>query len=205
MKLASAALLVLLAVPSAPAPVRYEAQGIRVGGELVVGAPLSLKSIDASTLLVSGSAVENLGAPVAVALDATHELRLEPGLRLARQAEGFLLSSHGTSVVLEAAGKVLQAGASVAFTLTPAGFEVAGLGTVDALSLAARATPTAAAAAAPQDPVVSPERTARARAQARALAAKRRVFSNGNPFTSSAGSDREVLSPLSQLSVDGAN
>ena len=202
MKLATAALVVLLAVPSAPAPVRYEAQGIRVGGELVVGVPLALKTVDASTLLVSGSAVENLGAPVAVALDATHELRLEPGLRLARQAEGFLLSSHGTSVVLEAAGRVLQAGASVAFTLSPAGFEIAGLGPVDALSLAARSTPTAVA---PQDPTVSPERAARARATNRAVTTKRRVFANGNPFVSAAGADREVLSPLSRLSVDGSN
>jgi hypothetical protein len=201
MKLASAALLVLLAVPSAPAPVRYEAQGIRVGGELVVGAPLALKTVDASTLLVSGSAVENLGAPVTVALDATHDLRLEPGLRLARQAEGFLLSSHGTSVVLEAAGKILQAGTSVAFTLSPAGFEVAGLGAVDGLTLAARTVP------APQDnKFSSPEPRPRPRTQpGRPLTFRRPVHRNGNPFVNSAFTDREVFSPLSQLSLDGSN
>jgi hypothetical protein len=198
MKLACGALLVLLAVPPAAAPVRYEAQGIRVGGELVVGQALAIKSVDASTLLVSGSAVENLGAPLSVALDPSHDLTLEPGLRLVRQAEGFLLTAHGTSVVLEAAGRVLQGGASVAFTLSPAGYEFAGLGSVDALAVAARSAPAS------QDGVISPERRAQARAAQRTIALKRRVFTV-NPTVASAFADREVLAGLAQLSLDGSN
>lgn len=203
MKLAIAALLVLLAVPPAPAPVRVEAQGIRVGGELVVGAPLALKTVDASTLLVSGDAVENLGAPVSVALDATHDLRLEPGLRLVRRAEGFLLSSHGTSVVLEAAGRVLQAGASVALTLTPAGYEVAGLGAVDGLSLLARSTPAAVEPAQQQGPTVSPERLTRQNARRAASQNRRRVQAGSNAFVAGAFADREVLSILGSFSLSG--
>lgn len=195
MKLACGALLLLLTVPPAAAPaVRYEAQGIRVGAELVVGAPLALKTVDASTLLVSGAAVENLGAPLAVALDAAHQLTLEPGLRVVRQDAGFLLSTHGTSMVLDAAGRALQAGASVAFTLTPAGFEFAGLGAVDTLSFAART------ARAQDDPAVSPER----RLTNRNVIHLRRVFAGGSPFVGSAGSDRDVLVGLSQLSLDGS-
>ncbi len=197
MKLLCGALLALLAVPPTPSAVRYEAQGIRVGSELVVGAALALKTVDASTLLVSGAAVENLGAPLLVALDATHTLTLEPGLRVARQDAGFLLSTHGTSILLDPAGRALQAGASVAFTLTSTGFEFAGLGALDSLSFAARSAP------APQDGTVSPERRTSSAFQ-RAANRRRRVFAGGSPFVSSAFADRDVLVGLVQLSLDGS-
>ena len=199
MKLACAAFLVLLAVPSKAAPVRYEAQGIRVGADLVVGTALSLKTFDAGTLLVSGAAVENLGAPVSIALDAVHDLKLEPGLRIVREDAGFVLSTHGTSMILDAAGRALQAGASLAFTLTPEGFDFAGLGKVEALSFTAR---SGVSPAEPQDRgLVSPER----RSTQRVRFLLRRVFSAGSPLVGSSFADRHVLVTLSQLSLDGSN
>src|SRR5688572_14165025 len=103
MKIAIAAFAALLVAAPAAAPVRYEAHGIRVGDDLISGAALQIKGIDATTLLVSASSVENLGAAVEVALDASHAIQLQPGLRLERRADGFFLASHGPALVLEAA------------------------------------------------------------------------------------------------------
>jgi len=195
MKTAFAAFAALLVAAPAAAPVRYEAQGIRVGGELVSGAALQLKGLDATTLLVSSSSVENLGAPVDVALDASHALQLQPGLRLERRADGFVLGSHGPALVLEAAGLALNGASSVAFTLTAKGFDFGGLGALEGASFTAR---TAAA----QDGIISPERTAMQMRATRA-STKHRVFRGSNPFVPSAGQDREVLATLIEISATG--
>ena len=197
MKLVIGALAALFLVPAAAAPVRYEAEGVRVGGDLVAGPQLVLRSIDDSTILVSGSAVENIGAPVAVALDASHDLSLQTGLRIVRQAEGFLLSSHGPALLLDIAGRTLQAESSIAFKLTATGFEFGALGAVESTSFAART--------APQDSVVSPERRLRLRPGQRAFNRMRRSFPGGNPFTQGAFADRAVFATLAQLSLDGSN
>lgn len=201
MKLVIGALAALLMVPAAAAPVRYEAEGIRVGGDLVAGPQLLLKSVDASTLLVSGSAVENIGAPVAVALDASHDVVLQTGLRLVRRADGFLLSSHGPAILLDVAGRTLQAASSLAFKVTAAGFDFGALGAVEATTFSA----SASASTGPQDDIVSPERRLQTRAGQRAFNARRRVHRDGNPFATSAFADRAVFATLSQLSIDGSN
>lgn len=199
MKLAAVAAAALLAVAPAAAPVSYEAQGIRVAGELVVGPQLVLKGIEAGTLLVSGSAVENLGAPVDVALDASHALKLETGLRLERRANGFLLTSHGPALVLDLPGRALQAGSSVAFTLTPVGFDFAALGAVEGASFAVRT----AAPGGQDGGLVSPERNSGGPTGSR-ITNSRRVFKGGNSFVAGAGADRQVLTGLVLLSLDGS-
>ena len=196
MKTAFAALAALLVAAPAAAPVRYEAQGIRVGGELVSGAALQLKGVDATTLLVSSSSVENLGAPVEVALDASHAIQLQPGLRLERRADGFVLASHGPALVLEAAGLALNGSASAAFTLTAKGFDFGPLGALEGASFTART------AAAPQDGIISPERTQSQMLRSRA-SNKHRVFRGSNPFVPGAGADRELLSNLAEISFAG--
>lgn len=201
MKLALAAVAALLLAVPAAAPVRYEAQGIRVGSELVSGAALQLKTVDASTLLVSASAVENLGADVQVSLDADHALTLQAGLRLERSAEGFVLRSHGPALVLEAAGSVLQGAAAVPFTLTAKGFDFGALGVLESAAFNAR---VAAVPAVAQDGIVSPERQMQRMRGTRA-STKRRAFRGGNPFTVNAGTDREVFASLQQVSLDGSN
>jgi hypothetical protein len=193
MKLALIAVAALLAVAPAAAPVRYEADGLRVGAELVSGAALQLKTVDAATLLVSASAVENLSAPVDVALDATHAMRLQPGLRLERRADGFLLASHGPALVVD--GLSLNGATSVAFTLTAKGFDFGALGALDGASFTARAVQRQ------QDPV-SPERRA-LQARANRSNVRHLVFRGGNPLVPGAGADREVFSNLAPVSPDG--
>lgn len=192
--------LALLALAAPAAPVRYEAGGIRVGGDFVTGASLQVKGLDAATLLVSGSSVESLGQAVDVALDAAHSLNLRAGLRLERAAQGFLLRSHGPALVVEAAGVALRGSASVPFTLTPTGFDFGALGTLEGAAF----TATTEAPALQDGPVVSPEREMLRRRATRA-GQKVRVFRGQSATVPSAGADREVLTSLIQLSIDGSN
>jgi hypothetical protein len=199
MKLAlSVVALLTLAVPAAP--VRYEAGGIRVGDDFVSGASLQVKGLDATTLLVSGSSVENLGAAVDVALDADHALKLQAGLRLERSEKGFLLRSHGPALVVEAAGVALRGAAAVPFTLTPKGFDFGALGALEGASFTAKAE----APALQDGPIVSPERELLRRRATRGDR-KVKVFRGQNPTVSNAGADREVMTSLIQLSLDGSN
>jgi hypothetical protein len=153
-----------LAASGSAAPVRFEADGVRVGGDLVTGAALVMKG-DVSPLLVSGRAVESLGSPVAVAPAEGLDLLLHAGVRLARaaQGEGWVLTTHGPALVLEAAGRSYTAASPVALKATEQGFDLSALGAPAASSLEVRlAAPKAPAPAVQegrgnQDPV-SPER-----------------------------------------------
>ena len=197
--------LALLLAAGSEAPVRVEADGIRVGAELVAGPALLLKG-DAAPMLVSGSVVESLGAPLTVALDATRTLRLEAGVRLTRTEAGFTLATHGPSLQLEIAGRSLAADASIPFALTTKAFDLGALGAFEAAALTARlALPGAAPAVVPQvargQEVISPER--RRRVQQRVN--RRFVFASGDPTVPAAAAEFYVLSDLSRLSPDGSN
>lgn len=194
------AAVALFAAPASPsaAHVRYEAAGVRVGSELVSGPALQIKGLESSSLLVSGSSVENLGPSVEVALDAQHALRLEPGLRLERAGAGFVLRSHGPAFVLEAAGAALKASGAVPFTLTPTGFDFGAIGALDGLTLAVKAE----AAQAPGQDVRSPEIDMLRARQGRA-GVRSRVFKNGNPFVAGAGADKQTLLTLIPISPGG--
>src|SRR3954467_14159164 len=151
----------LLATAGPSVAVRFEADGVRVGSELVTGASISLRETGALPLLVSGSVVESLsGETLAVAL-GDKQAQLGAGLRLARTADGYLLSTHGTAFSIEAAGSTLRAEHSAAFKVTEKGFDFGALGMVEAASFAAKVVanvaPVAAVQAAPQE-TVSPEK-----------------------------------------------
>ena len=155
----------LLATTAAPGiAVRMESDGVRVGSELVTGATVSLKEAGAP-LLVSGSVVESLsGETLSIAL-GEKELALGAGLRLARTAEGFALSTHGMSFVLEAQGKTLTAERSASFKVTEKGFDFGALGALEGTSFAAKVTNAAVApvvaASVQEGDNVSPERPTR--------------------------------------------
>src|SRR5262245_22452123 len=104
MKLMLVAVLLLATVSAPETAVRFEADGVRVGSELVTGAAVSLKESGAAPLLVSGSVVESLsGESLTVALDGK-QLQLGAGLRLARTADGYRLTTHGMRFTLAASG-----------------------------------------------------------------------------------------------------
>lgn len=150
MKLTLAAALLLAGLAGPTAPVRFEAEGVRVGSDLVTGPAVTLKE----SLLVSGSAVESLsGETLSVAL-GDKRVELGSGLRLARTAEGFRLTSHATAFKVEASGVTLEAAREAAFKVTEKGFDFGALGTLEGASFAARVT--AVAAAEPQQVEISP-------------------------------------------------
>src|SRR6185295_5422086 len=136
----------LLATATGPSvAVRFEADGIRVGSELVTGAAMSLKESGAVPMLVSGSVVESLsGETLAVSLGGK-DLSLGAGLRLSRVADGFVLSSHGMAFTVEASGKTLTADRSASFKITEKGFDFGALGSLDGAALAVRASAAPAA------------------------------------------------------------
>lgn len=137
--LTPALLMAVAATPSAP--VKFEKDGIRVGSELVTGASMGLKDLGAAPLLVSGSVVESLsGESLTVSLDEK-EVALGAGLRLARTAEGYKISTHGMPFTLEAAGKTISADRSAEFKVTEKGFDFGALGALEGTSLAAKVSP----------------------------------------------------------------
>ena len=165
MKLTAIAALLLSAFAGSPAAIRFEADGVRVGSELVTGAAVSLKESGATPLLVSGAVVESLsGESLAVSLGAA-QVELGAGLRLARTADGFRLSTHGMSFKVEAAGKVLAADRDASFKVTEKGFDFGALGVLDGTSFAARVTapvaPAVVAATEPQEVKISDEKASR--------------------------------------------
>jgi hypothetical protein len=156
------ALILAFAGPSAA--VRFEADGVRVGAELVTGASISLKESGATPLLVSGSVVESLsGESLSVSLDGK-QVELGAGLRLARTAEGFRLSTHGMPFTVESAGVTLAADRAASFKITDKGFDFGALGLLDGASFATRvaaATAPAVAVEPPQQVEISPEKPVR--------------------------------------------
>ena len=163
MKLMLVPALLVAALTGPTAPVQFEKNGIRVGSELVTGSAVSLKDLGAAPLLVSGSVVESLsGDALTVALDEKSVV-LGAGLRLARTADGYRITTHGMQFTVEASGTSLAADRSAEFKVTEKGFDFGALGILSGTSFAARVT----AATAPMvaaDPVqdgkteISPER-----------------------------------------------
>jgi hypothetical protein len=164
MKLMLIPALLLAAAAGPSAAVRFEADGVRVGSELVTGASISLKDSGAAPLLVSGSVVESLsGGSLAVALGGK-QVDLGAGLRLARTADGFVLTTHGMPFTVESAGVTLAADRTASFKLTDKGFDFGALGVLEGGSFAARvasAMAPAVAAEVPQQVEISPEKPVR--------------------------------------------
>ena len=195
--------MALLLTVGSEAPVRIEADGIRVGAELVSGPALLIKG-ESAPLLVSGSVVESLGAPVTVALDATRTLTLDAGVRLTRTAAGFALGTHGPSLLLHVAGRTIAADSALSFSLTDKGYDLGALGAFEAATLkvglaAPAAAPAVAADTRRQDPV-SPARRRRTQ-----INSNRRFVYVGDPTVAGAAASFFVLSELSRLSPDGSN
>jgi hypothetical protein len=195
-------LIPALLLASAPgAAVRFEAEGIRVGSELVTGNSVSLKEAGALPLLVSGSAVESLsGNGLAVALDG-RQLTLGAGLRVARTSTGYLLSTHGGTFTATAGQGSLSAVRSAAFTLTETGFDFGALGTLEGASLAASLTAPAALAPAQDGKIeVSPEKPNASITKP----VMRRAFSNGSPFVIAEAANSVSVVVLPKLTPEGA-
>ncbi len=183
--------LVLLAVAPA-AEVRLETDGVRVGSELVTAPSLALKEAGQRPILVSKSAVESLGAALPVEAGGL-PLTLEPGVRLARTADGFALSTHGPALLLVSGSTTLRSEKSAPFKVTEKGFDFGPLGTLPA-SFVAKVEAAGAPQVVPpprQDPV-SPERRVLEAAQRKGF--RRRSIGPGDPMVgNSAAIDKEVL------------
>ena len=201
MKLTLVAVL-LLAVGLAPeAAVRFESDGVRVGSELVTGTAVSLKESGAAPLLVSGSVVESLSSEsLTVALDGK-QIVLGAGLRLARTADGYRITTHGARFTVEASGASLAADRAAAFKVTEKGFDFGALGALEGATLAVRVlAATAAVVAEPAQQVeISPEKPVR---QGRAKAI-RRLFSTDPMNTGNAANSISVRQ-IPRVSPDGA-
>lgn len=197
MKLTLIPALLLAAFAGPTAAIRFEAEGVRVGSELVTGAAVRLKE----SMLVSGSAVESLsGESLSVSLGGK-QVDLGAGLRLARTADGFRLTSHGMAFKVEASGASLAADREASFKVTEKGFDFGALGTLEGATFAARVSAPAApvVAADPQQVEVSPAKPFR---QGRA---KRfyRLF-HTDPLTTGNAATGVVIRLMGRVSADAA-
>ena len=193
----------LLATAGPSVAVRFEADGVRVGSELVTGASISLRESGALPLLVSGSVVESLsGETLAVAL-GDKQAQICAGLRLARTADGYVLSTHGTAFSIEAAGSTLRAERSAAFKITEKGFDFGALGMVEAASFAAKVVanvaPVAAVQAAPQGTVSPEKETVQGRVKI-----SRRLYNNGDPLYNSNSASSVAVRQITRVTPDAA-
>jgi hypothetical protein len=192
----------LLATAGPSVAVRFEADGVRVGSELITGASVSLRESGALPLLVSGSVVESLsGESLAVVLGDKQAL-LGAGLRIARTADGYVLSTHGTAFSIEAAGSSLRAERSAAFKVTETGFDFGALGTIEGSSFAAKvaAAIVPVAAVAPQETTVSPEKEVR---QGR-VKVFRRLYGAWDPTLSNNSASGVALRQITRVTPDAA-
>jgi hypothetical protein len=191
----------LLLATAGPA-VQFEADGVRVGSELVTGTAVSLKESGALPLLVSGSVIESLsGETLAVSL-SDKQVELGAGLRLSRTADGYRLSTHGMPFTLAAGGVTLTSDHAASFKVTDKGFDFGALGMLNGSSFAAKAlaakAPAAALTAPAQDPV-SPERPDR-QGRARTF---RRVFES-DPLNSANAAGNPAVLMIPRVTPDGA-
>jgi hypothetical protein len=201
MKLTLIPALLLAAFAGAPAAIRFEADGVRVGSELVTGAAVSLKESGAAPLLVSGAVVESMsGESLTVSLGAA-QVDLGAGLRLSRTADGFRLSTHGMAFKVEASGKVLDADREASFKVTEKGFDFGALGVLEGTSFAARVTAALAPAVAadPQEVKVSEEKESRQ--------GRRRTFRRlypTDPLFPANGASSVAIRQIGRVSPDAA-
>jgi hypothetical protein len=201
MKLLLIPALVLGLVGSA-APVRFEADGVRVGSDLVTGAAISLKEVGSLPLLVSGSAVESLSGDLLAVDLGEKQLQLGVGLRLTRTADGFRLATHGMPFTMVAGGVTLTTDRVATFKVTEKGFDFGALGALEGSSFAAKVMASAALApamAATQDQV-SPEKEGH---QGRAKI-YRRVFSDGDPLAPANAAGGVAVRQIIRVTHDGA-
>jgi hypothetical protein len=133
-KLLALAAVVLLAPD---ADVRFEPEGVRIGGALVQGAVVELQSAGALAMLASGSSFESLSSAVDVRLSASRSVRLEPGVRVARAGDAFRFSTHdGRKIRFASAGGAQLLESPVLVAATESGWDLGGLA-VDGPSLLA--------------------------------------------------------------------
>ena len=194
----------LLAVTGPSAPVRFEADGVRVGSDLVTGVAVSLKEAGALPLLVSGSVVESLSGEILAVDLGDKQVQLGAGLRLTRTAEGYRLSTHGMPISLTAGSSTLTTDHAAAFKITEKGFDFGALGTLEGTTfaakvLAATAPATAEVATQTQDGV-SPEKSSR---QGR-IRLFRRIFSFGDPNNPANAASGVAVRMIPRVTPDGA-
>jgi len=193
----------LLAVTGPSAPVRFEADGVRVGSDLVTGAAVSLKEAGALPLLVSGSVVESLSGDVLAVDLGDKQVQLGAGLRLTRTADGYRLSTHGMPISLTAGTSTLTTDRAADFKITEKGFDFGSLGALDGAFFAAKvmavSAPVAAVSVQEQDGV-SPEKPSR---QGR-IRMFRRIFSNGDPLNPANAASGVALRMIPRVTPDGA-
>ncbi|HVR86861.1 MAG TPA: hypothetical protein VMU54_21235 [Planctomycetota bacterium] len=186
------------------APVRFEADGVRVGSDLVTGAAVSLKEAGALPLLVSGSVVESLSGEVLSVDLGEKQIQLGAGLRLARTADGYRLSTHGMPMSLKAGDLTLTTDRAASFKITEKGFDFGVLGTLDGASFTAKVLASTAPAAAMEVATVqdgvSPEKPSR---QGR-IHYFRRVFSDGDPLNSANAASGVAIRMIPRVTPDGA-
>ena len=101
------AIAVSLAVAfvSGDQPVRFTAEGVRIGDTLVQGAILELKSEGGTAMLASGASVEPLVSPLEIEVAVGRSLIVEPGIRAGRVDGAVQLVSHGGRKILIVAGE----------------------------------------------------------------------------------------------------
>lgn len=124
--------------------VRLDSTGVWVNDSCVQGPAMQLRETSTGPLLASASAVEPLATPLSVAIPPDRTLVLEPGVRLEKTAEGYLLSTHGDQKIhITGEAREIELQSPVVLCLTQVGWEV-GSTTFAAKDLLIRALPPAA-------------------------------------------------------------
>lgn len=126
MKLAVLACFLVAAAPRGVS-VSFDAESVRVGDTAITETVLELREIPTGPILVSNQSVEPLASPLSVSVAPDRILVLEPGVRVTRVRDGFLLSVHyRRRVELEVGGDKTVLVLPVTIALTESGWKAAG-------------------------------------------------------------------------------
>ena len=90
-----AGLLAIAAVATTAAKVKFDAQGLTVGGKTVTESTLQLHDAGTGTVLASSKVVESLGGEIEVGVDGDRVIDIEPGVRVTKVESGYEMSTHG--------------------------------------------------------------------------------------------------------------
>lgn len=197
----------LLAATAGIAHVEFSASGVAVGGSAVTEETLQLRDAGDGTVLASRNKVESLGGLVEVAVGDGRTVTLEPGARLSRDGETWVLSAHGgRPLELRGSGSPVTVTSPAIVRAVEGGWQVENAPRLEGSALHAAPYSGSGAVAADsevppdglnEDVELPPEREKKKRKLNR-----RRVFAD-DPFAGAEAADEQALKRLVDVSPSG--
>lgn len=197
----------LLAATAGVARVEFPATGVRIGGAAVTEETLQLRDAGAGAVLASRDRIEPLGSLVEVSVGDGRTVTLEPGARLSRSGDAWVISAHGgRPLELRGSGSPVTVTSPAAVRAVEGGWQVENSSRLDGTAL--HAAPWAGRGLAAADSQVPPDgleddvALPPEREKNKRKLNRRRVFAD-DPAAGTEAADEQALKRLVDVSPSG--